>query len=90
MSRARILGGGPVRIAWEACLVAHEQARGSRAWRCWCGNFKRDPYAADVFVFRGRSGSLIEALWHDGLGRSLRQPQPDGVEAGGSANPGRL
>jgi len=32
-------------------------------------NFKRDPYAGDVFVFRGRSGSLIKALWHDGLAR---------------------
>jgi transposase len=34
-------------------------------------SFKRDPYAGDVFVFRGRSGSLIKALWHDGLGLSL-------------------
>jgi transposase len=24
-----------------------------------------------VFIFRGRSGSLIKALWHDGLGLSL-------------------
>ena len=31
----------------------------------------RDPHAGDVFVFRGRSGSLIKALWHDGLGLSL-------------------
>jgi transposase len=23
----------------------------------------RDPFAGDVFVFRGRSGSLIKALW---------------------------
>jgi transposase len=30
----------------------------------------RDPFG-DVFVFRGRSGSLIKALWHDGLGLSL-------------------
>ncbi len=28
----------------------------------------RDPFAGDVFVFRGRSGSLIKALWHDGIG----------------------
>jgi transposase len=34
-------------------------------------SFKRDLYAGDVFVFRGRSGSLIKALWHDGLGLSL-------------------
>src|ERR1700750_3137536 len=27
----------------------------------------RDPFAGDVFVFRGRAGSLIESLWHDGL-----------------------
>jgi transposase len=31
----------------------------------------RDPFAGDVFVFRGRSGSLIKALWHDGVGLSL-------------------
>lgn len=32
---------------------------------------KRDPHAGDVYVFRGRSGSLIKILWHDGLGMSL-------------------
>jgi len=31
----------------------------------------RDPFTGDVFIFRGRSGSLIKALWHDGLGLSL-------------------
>ena len=31
----------------------------------------RDPFAGDVFVFRGSSGSLIKALWHDGIGLSL-------------------
>ena len=31
----------------------------------------RDPFAGDVFVFRGRSGSLIKAIWHDGIGLSL-------------------
>src|ERR1700676_4899194 len=31
----------------------------------------RDPFAGDVVVFRGRSGSLIKALWHDGIGLSL-------------------
>ena len=31
----------------------------------------RDPFAGDVFFFRGRSGSLIKAIWHDGLGLSL-------------------
>lgn len=32
---------------------------------------KRDPHAGDVFVFRGRGGSLIKVLWHDGIGMSL-------------------
>ena len=31
----------------------------------------RDPFKGDVFVFRGRSGRLIKALWHDGIGVSL-------------------
>ena len=31
----------------------------------------RDPFAGDVFVFRGRRGSLLKAVWHDGLGLSL-------------------
>ena len=31
----------------------------------------RDPFAGDVFVFRGRADSLIKALWHDGIGLSL-------------------
>jgi transposase len=30
----------------------------------------RDPFAG-LFVFRGRAGSLIKALWHDGIGLSL-------------------
>ena len=34
-------------------------------------HFKRDPFAGDVFIFRGRGGSLIKCLWHDGLGLSL-------------------
>ena len=33
--------------------------------------FKRDPHAGDLYVFRGRSGSLIKVLWHDGLAMSL-------------------
>jgi len=34
-------------------------------------HFKRDPFAGDVFVFRGRGGALIKAIWHDGIGLSL-------------------
>jgi transposase len=32
---------------------------------------KRNPHAGDLYVFRGRSGSLIKILWHDGIGMSL-------------------
>jgi transposase len=32
---------------------------------------QRDPHAGDLYVFRGRSGSLLKILWHDGLGMSL-------------------
>jgi transposase len=32
---------------------------------------KRDPHQGDLYLFRGRSGSLIKILWHDGIGMSL-------------------
>ncbi|WP_065762387.1 IS66 family insertion sequence element accessory protein TnpB [Novosphingobium sp. PP1Y] len=32
---------------------------------------KRDPHGGDLFVFRGRTGSLIKIIWHDGIGISL-------------------
>jgi transposase len=32
---------------------------------------QRDPHAGDLYVFRGRSGSLVKILWHDGIGMSL-------------------
>jgi transposase len=31
----------------------------------------RDPHAGDLYVFRGRSGSMVKILWHDGIGMSL-------------------
>ncbi|KXV67993.1 transposase, partial [Acetobacter cerevisiae] len=31
----------------------------------------RDPYAGDVFVFRGRRGDLVKLIWHDGIGRGF-------------------
>ena len=34
-------------------------------------HFHRDPYTGDLWVFRGRSGSLIKIIWHDGIGMSL-------------------
>jgi transposase len=30
-----------------------------------------DPFAGHLFVFRGRSGSLLKAIWHDGHGACL-------------------
>jgi transposase len=32
---------------------------------------RRDPHVGDLYVFRGKSGSLIKILWHDGIGMSL-------------------
>ena len=31
----------------------------------------RDPFAGEIFFRRGRSGSLIKAIWHGGVGLSL-------------------
>jgi transposase len=32
---------------------------------------KCDPHSGHLFVFRGRRGSLIKVLWHDGQGMCL-------------------
>ena len=32
---------------------------------------KHSPHSGDLYVFRGKSGSLIKILWHDGIGMSL-------------------
>ena len=32
---------------------------------------KRDPFAGDLYVFRGRGASLVKIVWHDGTGMSL-------------------
>ena len=32
---------------------------------------ERDPHNGHLFVFRGRRGSLIKVLWHDGQGMCL-------------------
>jgi transposase len=32
---------------------------------------QRDPHTGHLFVFRGRRGSLIKVLWHDGQGMCL-------------------
>ncbi len=31
----------------------------------------RDPFAGDLYVFRGRKADLIKIVWHDGIGMSL-------------------
>ncbi|MEX1386570.1 IS66 family insertion sequence element accessory protein TnpB, partial [Hydrogenibacillus schlegelii] len=32
---------------------------------------RKDVHTGDLFVFRGRSGSLCKILWHDGIAMSL-------------------
>lgn len=34
-------------------------------------SLRRDPFAGDLYVFRGRVGSLVKIVWHDGIGMSL-------------------
>jgi transposase len=34
-------------------------------------SLERDPHAGDLYIFRGRSGSLVKIRWHDGIGMSL-------------------
>ena len=31
----------------------------------------RDPFAGDLYVFRGKRGDLVKIIWHDGVGMSL-------------------
>ncbi len=38
-------------------------------------SLKCDPHGGDLFVFRGRAGSLVKIIWHDGLGMSLYAKQ---------------
>src|SRR3546814_13558080 len=37
----------------------------------------RDPFGGDLFVFRGRAGSLTKIIWHDGIGMSLYVKRPE-------------
>jgi transposase len=32
---------------------------------------KRESQGGDLLVFRGRAGSLVKLIWHDGIGMSL-------------------
>jgi transposase len=42
-------------------------------------HFKRDPFAGDVFIFRGRGASLIKCLWHGAWAVALRQAAGSGA-----------
>ena len=37
---------------------------------------RRDPFAGDLYVFRGRAGSLVKIVWHDGIGMSAAREGP--------------
>jgi transposase len=51
---------------------------------------KRDPHQGHLFVFRGRRGSLIKVLWHDGQGPREWQPTRSSVATShGAAVSGR-
>jgi transposase len=34
-------------------------------------NLKRNPHGGELYVFRGRQGSLVKLIWHDGQGACL-------------------
>lgn len=34
-------------------------------------DLRRRPYDGDLYVFRGRQGSLVKIIWHDGIAMSL-------------------
>ena len=38
---------------------------------------RRNPHNGHLFVFRGRRGSLIKVLWHDGQGMCLFAKRPE-------------
>ena len=50
---------------------------------------KRDPHGGDLFVFRGRSGSLVKIIWHDGVGMSLYSKRLEKARRGAEAIDGR-
>ena len=40
-------------------------------------HLRRDPHGGDLFVFRGRAGSLVKIVWYDGIGMSLYAKRPE-------------
>ena len=61
----------PSDLTRRLCAASHKRRGMNGLARQVQKGLGRDPFAGDVFVFRGRSGSLIKALWHDGVGLSL-------------------
>jgi transposase len=59
----------PVKSAWRHSQRAKGDAgRGQGQVQ---QGLKRDPHDGELFVFRGRAGSLIKIIWHDGFGMPL-------------------
>ena len=55
-----------------------DMRKGMRAWHLFVQEgLGRYPFAGNILVFRGRAGSLIKALWHDGVGLSLTTTSPN-------------
>src|SRR3712207_3872347 len=43
----------------------------------------RDPYAGDLYVFRGRRGELVKIAWHDGVSNvALHEAAPEATGGG--------
>jgi transposase len=45
-------------------------------------SLKRDPFAGDLYIFRGRRGDLAKILWHHGVGLSLYAKRLDRGNSG--------
>jgi transposase len=48
-----------------------DMRRGMQGLALMVQHLGRDPFAGDLWVFRGGTGSLIKIVWHDGIGMSL-------------------
>ena len=61
-------------------------------------SFGRDPFAGDLYIFRGRRGDLCKIIWHDGVGMSLyakrlergRYIWPSAVEGVSASSPSQM
>ena len=59
---------------------------------------KLDPHSGHLFVFRGKRGDLLKAIWHDGQGACLfskrlekgRFQWPNGIRPPGAAGAARV